>query len=307
MIHRLPSVVFRVEFDFFSNPLNSPMKITGVKRAASLGFLVFLIVTFFWVRAARQFKPIHQRNASSLCVFAAASLNEAFTQLAEVFEKQNPGLHVELNYAGSQQLALQIEQGARVDVFASADERWMEKIGKHGLLASSAQVFAHNILVVIIPRANPGRIEKLQDLSQPGIKMVLAAESVPAGRYSREVLERLSHSTGFGPDYLLSVLKNLVSSEENVKEVLGKVQLGEADAGMVYYSDITPANAGWLRVLEIPEEANVLASYPIAPLKSASNPQAARKFMDLVFSPLGQSILHDHHFTLVPQPSRSTP
>jgi molybdate transport system substrate-binding protein len=307
MIHRLPSVVFRVKCDFFSNPLNSTMKSTGIKRAASLSFLVILIVAFFWARAARQFKPIHQRNGSYLSVSAAASLIEAFTQLAEVFEKQNPGMHVEFNYAGSQQLALQIEQGARVDVFASADERWMEKIEKLGLLASSSQVFAHNILIVIIPKANPARIEKLQDLARPGVKVVLAAESVPAGRYSREALEKLSHSTGFGPDYSLSVLKNLVSSEENVKEVLGKIQLGEADAGIVYNSDITPANAGWLRVLDIPERANVLASYLIAPLKSASNPQAAGKFMELVISPLGQSILHDHHFTPVPQPSRSTP
>jgi molybdate transport system substrate-binding protein len=283
------------------------MKIIGFKRAVSLSFLVILIVTFFWVRAAREFKPIHQRNASSLWVFAAASLNEAFTQLAEVFEKQNPGLHVELNCAGSQQLALQIEQGARVDVFASADERWMETIHKLGLLASSPQVFAHNTLIVIIPQSNPARIEKLQDLTRPGVKLVLAAESVPAGRYSREALEKLSHMTGLGPDYALSVLRNLVSSEENVKEVVGKVQLGEADAGMVYYSDITPVNAERVHVLEIPEGANVLASYPIAPLKSASNPQAAWKFLELVFSPLGQSILRDHHLTPVTQPSRSTP
>lgn len=283
------------------------MRTIGFKRTLSLGLFVILIVAFFWVRAARQFKPIHRPNADSLCVFAAASLSESFTQLAEVFEKQNARLHVILNFAGSQQLALQIEQGARADVFASADERWMEKIRNLGLLASSPQVFAHNTLVVIVPRFNPARIEKLQDLARPGVKLVLAADSVPAGLYSREALEKLSHLTGFGPDYAPSVLKNQVSSEENVKEVLGKVQLGEADAGMVYYSDITPGNAERVRVLEIPEGANVLASYPIAPLKSASNPEAAGKFMGLVFSPLGQSILHDHQLTPVTLPARTAP
>ncbi|MBZ5552424.1 MAG: molybdate ABC transporter substrate-binding protein [Acidobacteriia bacterium] len=283
------------------------MKSTGIKRAASLSLLVILIVAFFWVRATRQFKPGHQRNASSLSVFAAASLNEAFTQLAEVFEGQNPGLRVELNFAGSQQLALQIEQGARGDVFASADERWMETIRRQGLLASSPQVFAHNTLIVIIPRSNPARIVNLQDLARPGVKLVLAAESVPAGRYSREVLNRLSSPTGFGPGYAPSVLKNLVSSEENVKEVLGKIQLGEADAGMVYSSDVTPVNAEWVRTLEIPKGANVQASYPIAPLKSASNPRAAGKFMELVFSPLGQSILREHHLMPTSEPLRRTP
>jgi molybdate transport system substrate-binding protein len=283
------------------------MKISGVKRAASLSFLVILIVTFFWARAARQFKPLHQRNTSSLRVFAAASLIEAFTQLAEGFEKQNPGLHVEFNYAGSQQLALQIEQGARVDVFASADERWMEKIEKLGLLASSSQVFAHNILIVIIPKTNPARIEKLQDLARPGVKVVLAAESVPAGRYSREVLEKLTLLTGFGSDYTAAVLKNLASSEENVKEVLGKVQLGEADAGIVYSSDVTPGQAGNVQVLEIPEGANVLTNYPIASLMAASNPDAARKFIEFVLSPGGQSILRERQFIPATPPLRSTP
>jgi molybdate transport system substrate-binding protein len=283
------------------------MRITGFKRMAWLSLFAVLIVALVWVRAARQFKPFHQRNASSLTVFAAASLNEAFMQIGAAFEGQNPGLRVELNLAGSQQLALQIEQGARVDVFASADMKWMEEVQRDGLLASTPKVFAHNRLMGIVPRSNPARIEQLQDLARPGIKLVLAAESVPAGRYSREVLGKLAHVTGFSPGYPSAVLKNLVSSEENVKEVLSKVQLGEADAGLVYYSDVTPANAGSFQVLEILEGANIIANYPIAPLKAASNPQAAQKFIEFVLSPVGQSMLRARQFMPASPDLRNTP
>lgn len=283
------------------------MRIIGFKRMAWLSLFGVLIVALVWVRAARQFKPFHQRNASSLIVFAAASLNEAFMQIGAAFEGQNPGLRVELNLAGSQQLALQIEQGARVDVFASADVRWMEEVQRDGLLASTPKVFAHNRLIGIVPRSNSAHIEQLQDLARPGIKLVLAAESVPAGRYSREVLEKLAHVTGFSPGYPSAALKNLVSSEENVKEVLSKVQLGEADAGLVYYSDVTPANAGSFQVFEILESANVIANYPIASLRAASNPQAARKFIEFVLSPVGQSMLRARQFIPASPDLRNTP
>ena len=162
---------------------------------------------------------------------------------AEASRRSHPGLTVRFNFAGSQQLALQIEQGAPADVFASADQRWMSYATEKGLVDGRRQVFARNRLVAIVPRTNPARIGSLQDLARRGIKLVLAAEAVPAGKYSREALQNLAGAPGFPPEYDRRVLANVVSQEENVKAVVAKVQLGEADAGLVYRSDVTPAVA----------------------------------------------------------------
>jgi molybdate transport system substrate-binding protein len=227
----------------------------------------------------------------TLTVFAAASLADAFTELGHQLEAERPGLTVRFNFAGSQQLATQIEQGGRPDVFASAEERWMAYASDRHLLSAEPMVFAHNRLVVIVPKTNPARIGRLLDLARGGVKLILAADAVPVGRYSRTVLQNLSRDPSYGSDYAKRVIGNVVSEEENVKSVVGKVQLGEGDAGMVYRSDVTPAVARRVRVLEIPDAANVLASYPIALVEGAPAPAAARAFIDLVLSPEGQRVL----------------
>jgi molybdate transport system substrate-binding protein len=230
-------------------------------------------------------------NGTILQVFAAASLSEAFTEIGHKLESLQPGLTVRMNFAGSQQLATQIEQGAMADVFASADERWMDYATAHDLLSGEPAIFARNRLVVIVPRTNPARIRRLQDLARGGIKLVLGADAVPVGRYSRTVLRNLSRAPAFGGDFAARTLRNVVSEEENVKSVVGKVQLGEADAGMVYRSDITPMVARFVRALEIPENKNVLASYSIARVKDAKQLDAATAFVNLVLSHDGQQIL----------------
>jgi len=232
--------------------------------------------------------------AKPVQVFAAASLADAFTELGRLLQQQRPGVHVRFSFAGSQQLESQLEQGAVADVFASADERWMGVARSHGLLAGDPAKFAHNRLVVIVPKTNPARIGRLQDLAKGGIKLVLAADAVPVGHYSRVVLRNLARTDGFASDYATRVLKNVVSEEENVKSVVSKVQLGEADAGVVYRSDITPAVGRYLRVFEIPESTNVIACYPMALLKDAPAPEAAKAFMDLVLSAQGQRVLERH-------------
>jgi molybdate transport system substrate-binding protein len=231
---------------------------------------------------------------SVLTVYAAASLTEAFRELGRTFERRQPGLAVRFNFAGSQQLAVQLEQGAPADVLAAADQRWMEYAGEKGLVEGEARVFARNRLVVIVPRANPARIGRLQDLARRGTKLVLAAEAVPAGRYSREAIAKLASAPGFPPAYERDVLANVVSQEENVRSVVAKVQLGEADAGLVYRSDVTPAVSGHVRLLGVPDAYNVIASYPIAVLKTARNPEAARRFLALVTSADGQRVLQQH-------------
>jgi molybdate transport system substrate-binding protein len=238
----------------------------------------------------------------SLVVFAAASLTEAFTSLGQLMERRNPGLRVRFNFAGSQQLATQIEQGAQADVLASADTRWMDYVAQRMLVAGEAQPFVRNRLAVITPRANHAGIDSLAGLAVPGIKLVLAAADVPAGRYSRQVLEKLSSAPGFGSDFERRVLQNVVSEEENVKAVVSKVQLGEADAGIVYTSDVTPTVREHVRVIEIPNAYNVVASYPIAVLEEASNEEAARRFVELVLSDIGQRLLGEHGFVPVRAP-----
>jgi molybdate transport system substrate-binding protein len=230
-------------------------------------------------------------RAHTLRVFAAASLADAFGAIGRELERQRPGLTVRINLAGSQQLATQIEQGAAADVFASADERWMRDVEERGRLAGESAIFARNRLVAIVPRTNPARIRGLADLARGGVKLVLGADAVPVGRYSRIVLQNLARDPAFGRDFAARALRNLVSEEENVKSVVGKVQLGEADAGIVYRSDVTPAVARFLRVIEIPASANVFASYPIALVKDAREAEAGRVFIALVLSPGGQQLL----------------
>ena len=225
-----------------------------------------------------------------LTVFAAASLSDAFNDIRRVLEKSQ-GIDVEFNFAGSQQLAAQIEQGAAADLFASADMRWMDYLREKSLVAPGDTVFCHNRLIVVVPKSNPARIKALPDLARAGVKVVLAAQAVPVGAYSRECLHNLSHRPEFGDDFATRVIHNVVSEEENVKSVLSKVQLNEADAGVVYFSDVTPAVAHLVRVLEIPADANVLASYPIARLPHPHHPAEAEAFLSFLLSSEGQAIL----------------
>jgi molybdate transport system substrate-binding protein len=233
-------------------------------------------------------------GAATLTVFAAASLSESFTELGHLFEQRNPGMHARFNFAGSQQLATQIEQGAAADVFASADDRWMTYLRERSLVEGDTAAFARNRLVVILPASNPARLARLQDLARRGVKVVVGAAAVPVGQYGRQALANLARLPGFPPDYLRRVLANVVSEEENVKSVVGKVQLGEADAGIVYRSDVSRAVARYVRVLEIPDAANVLAAYPMAVLRDAQQGDAARAFVALARSPEGQRILARH-------------
>jgi molybdate transport system substrate-binding protein len=229
-------------------------------------------------------------SQQSVTVFAAASLTEAFSAIGKAFEERHPGTSVRFNFAGSQVLATQIEQGARADIFASADQRWMKYAEARKLLAGAPRIFARNRLVVVIPKSNPGRIDRLQDLTLPGLKLVLAGRQVPAGAYGREVLARLSGGSGFPADFDQRVLANLVSEEENVRAVLAKVQLREADAGIVYQTDVTASLRPQVRLLEIPDPYNPIAEYPLAPVAGGGAPLAA-EFISLVLSAEGQAIL----------------
>jgi molybdate transport system substrate-binding protein len=237
------------------------------------------------------------RAPKALTVYAAASLTESFEDIGKLFEQQHPGTTVLFNFAGSQQLVLQLQQGAAADVFASADSIWMQVASDSGLLAGDPVLFAHNRLVVIVPKSNPGRIDRLEDLSRRGVKLVLAADAVPAGRYSRQALRNLAQAPGFPVDYVRSTLANVVSNEQNVRGVVTKVQVGEADAGIVYRSDVTDAVGRVVKTIAIPDSMNVLANYPLAVVRGSRLGDLAREFVALVTSPEGQAVLQRYNFS----------
>lgn len=219
-----------------------------------------------------------------LRIFAAASLTDAFTRLGDEFSSAHPGVAVTLSFAGSNDLVTQIGQGAPADVFASADTTDMEKAGD---LVDRPQTFAGNKLVIAVAPENPKGVTGLADLARKDLKVVLAAPEVPAGRYAREILAAAD------------VAVRPVSLEVSVKGVVTKVSLGEADAGIVYATDVAAAE-GAVDGVAIPDDQNVVAVYPLATLAASAHAEDARAFVDLVLSPEGQQILADAGFLPAP-------
>jgi molybdate transport system substrate-binding protein len=230
-------------------------------------------------------------ESEPLTVFAAASLADVFAQVEAGFVEANPGAATVFNFAASDQLAQQILAGAPADVFASANSTQMQVV-VDGSMADEAQtrVFARNRLVIAVPPDNPAGIAGLADLANPGVRLVLAAAEVPAGRYALEILDRASADPAYGPGFPEAVLANVRSYEENVRAVLAKVVLAEADAGIVYLTDARSSGDDVVAI-EIPPDFNVVAEYFIAPLSGAVHPDRARAFLDYLLSSEGQSIL----------------
>lgn len=214
----------------------------------------------------------------TVTVFAAASLKSSFTQLAEAFEAEHPGTTVTLSFAGSSDLATQISQGAPADVFASADTKNMGKVADAGLVEGEPKVFATNTLAIAVPAGNPAGISSFADLSRTGIRLVTCAKQVPCGAAAATVAER--HRTVLSP----------VSEENSVTDVLGKVTSGEADAGLVYVTDVRTAGDK-VGSIPFPEAADAVNSYPIAALADGRNKAAAAAFLDLVTGAEGQRVL----------------
>jgi len=232
-----------------------------------------------------------ETDPQELTVFAAASLTDAFNELAKAFQaqpdySQNDRVQVVLNFAGSSQLAAQLIEGVSADVFASANATQMQNVIKSGRIeASSEALFVSNRLAVIVPADNPAGIYALEDLAQPGVKLILAVNGVPVREYTDELVAAMA------ADFQEQFYGNLVSEEDNVRLVAAKVALGEADAGIVYTSDVTPDMADRVLQIAIPDAQNVIASYPIAPLVDAPHPELAQRFIDFALSAEGQNIL----------------
>jgi molybdate transport system substrate-binding protein len=229
---------------------------------------------------------------TTLTVFAAASLAKAFPVIGTMFTKLHPGVAVRYQFAGTDQLAAQIEQGAPADVFAGASTTYGDELASKGLI-DVPQPFATNRLVLILPPSNPANITSLADLTRPGIKLVVAGPTVPAGAYTRKVLTNLDAS--YGAKYDSKVLANVVSNEDSVTGVVQKVQLGEADAGFVYVTDAKSAG-GAVKPIELPTAAQAIATYPIATVKAGSHQTEGRQYVDFVLSPAAQAVLASYEF-----------
>jgi molybdate transport system substrate-binding protein len=235
-------------------------------------------------------------TSRTLTVYAAASLTDAFTEIGKAFETSHPGTMVVFNFGGSQNLRTQIEQGASADVFASANTEEMDTLISQNIVeAGASKILLTNQLVVILPKDNPAGIASLEELSKSGLKLVLAAEEVPAGRYAREILDNLDSL--FGGDYKERVLANVVSNEDNIRQAVAKVQLGQADASIVYVSDAVAVPE--LQKIEIPADVNVIAEYPIAALAGSENIDVADDFIAYVLSSAGRATLKKWGFTPV--------
>ena len=221
--------------------------------------------------------------AGNITVFAAASLTDAFNEIGAAFTKAYPQAKATFSFDASSALAQQITQGAPADLFASADQANMDKLTKAGLNGAAPQVFANNLLGIIVPPGNPKGVKGVQDLANPDLKVVLCADGVPCGTYAKQILTTAG------------VTVNPVSLEQNVKGVVTKVTTGEADAGIVYVTDIAAAGSKAAGV-EIPKDINVVAVYPIAATKTSQNSAADQAFIGFLLGSQGQSILAKYGF-----------
>ncbi|MEI7925722.1 MAG: molybdate ABC transporter substrate-binding protein [Chloroflexota bacterium] len=234
--------------------------------------------------------PASAPLTGKISVFAASSLTEVFKTVAADFQKANPGVTVEFNFAASSALATQIDQAAPADIFASADTANMTKVTDKSQIDGTPVTFARNLPVIVVPASNKAGIAGPKDLSKAGVKLVLAAPDVPIGNYARQIIDRLSAMPEYGAPYKDATLKNLVSNEQNVRAVLAKIELGEADAGIVYKTDALVSKEK-VKTIAIPDAANVIATYPIGVLKTTKNKNAAVAFIEFVTGPQGETAL----------------
>jgi len=243
------------------------------------------------------------QEPKELVAFTAASLTGAFGEIGQVY-KNETNISVVFNFDGSQALRTQIENGAYADIFASANNKQMNAVKGDGLMNNgSVVIFTKNKLSLIVPKGNTAKIGNLTDLAKPGLKIVIGTKEVPVGDYAMQIINKLGNDSAFGPEYKKNVLANIISQETNVNYVVTKVALGEADVGFAYISDVTKDLASKVDKVQIPDEYNVIAEYPIGMLRESKYPAESQRFIELINSEKGKAILEKYGF----MPVESTP
>jgi molybdate transport system substrate-binding protein len=233
-------------------------------------------------------------DAVELTIFGAASLKGALEKAESAYEAANPGTTVTLSTDSSAALRTQIEQGAQADVFLSADTSNPRTLVDAGLADGPAVNFAGNTLTIITPSDNPAAIASPMDLARSGVRIIAAGEEVPITKYASRAVDNLARLAGYPPEFAAAYAANVVSREDNVKNIVGKIELGEGDAGIVYVTDAKASSK--VGTVDIPAEANVPASYAGIVLKGSPHAAAARAFMDWLTGADGQAILADFGF-----------
>jgi molybdate transport system substrate-binding protein len=257
-------------------------------------WLLALLIMSMWGCDGKQ-RP----RAAKLQVLAAASLADAFREAGPVFEAAHPGVKVEFSFAGSNQLRTQLENGGPGDVFVSADRTQMDAaVASKVVDAGTVRVFAHNELALIVPKENRAGIKRLADLARPGLKVVVADEAVPAGNYTRLMLEAAGKLPAFGPAVVQGIEGNIVSREENVAAVVAKIALNEADAGIAYTSDAAGGSADKLTVIALPRELEQRAEYVAAVRARGSDPKLGASFVAFLVTGEARGILRKRGFTV---------
>jgi molybdate transport system substrate-binding protein len=251
-----------------------------VIRRALVAVAAFAIVA---LGAAPPALATGEKPSGEITVFAAASLTESFDAMAKQFEKKYPDVDVSFSYDASSNLATQINQGAPADVFASADQDNLQKTIDAGTVTPPPVVFARNLLEIAVEKGNPKKIKDLADLQKSGLVVVLCADQVPCGKYAAESLSKAGVSI------------SPASKEENAKATLSKVSIGEADASIVYVTDVK-ASKGATSGVKIPDKANVIATYPMGVVKDSQNAAAAKAWVRFVTSRDGQQTLKKFGF-----------
>jgi molybdate transport system substrate-binding protein len=235
-----------------------------------------------------------EKQEGTLTILAASSLIDAFGELGKTFEKQNAGVRVKQSFESSSTLLTQIQQGAPADVFASAATEEMDTAVEDGLVAGKPRVFVKNREIIMVPKDNPAGITRFEDVANPGVKLALAQKDVPAADYALQILDKAN--ARYGPNFEKDVLANVVSREADVRASVNRVVVGDADATFGYASDYTVDIRDRVKVVPIPPDLNIIATYPIAALKDAEDPKLAKKWVELVTSKEGQRVLKKWNF-----------
>ncbi len=264
---------------------------------------IFAIVLTTALLAVSVVGITNAQTAQTLTVFAASSLTDAFTEIGNNFKTAHSGIDVVFNFGSSSTLATQLTEGAPADIFASANAKQMQVAVDGKRIAGKPKTFAKNRLILIVPSDNPAKIQTLHDLANSGIKLVIAAPKVPVRDYTDAMLTKLIADPEYGEAYQTAFMANVVSEEDNVRQVSAKVSLGEADAGLVYKSDVTPDITDKVIAIQIPDAINTLAAYPIAITDDAIYPTLADEFINYVLSDEGQDILVKWNFISVRIPA----
>ena len=235
-----------------------------------------------------------EKQRGTLTILAASSLIDAFGELGKTFEKQNEGVTVKQSFESSSTLLTQIRQGAPADVFASAAMEEMNTAVKDGLVAGDPKVFVKNREIIMVPNDNPAGIKEFRDVAKPDVKLVLAQKDVPAADYALQILDKANAE--YGASFEKDVLSNVVSRESDVRASVNRVVVGDADATFGYASDYTINIRDKVKVVPIPPDLNIIATYPIAALEDAKSPELAKKWVELVTSKEGQRVLEKWNF-----------